>query len=232
MIVEITSILIIISFLIYLFFEGNIYKILVGKSPNDLGTLKCDSSFLTDKSKGSPGDVWCAINFTTGEKRCPVNNEPIYADLNIELCSSKYRCDLQKLPFAVTQDKSTNLQGICDAGDTCRCVASPQCAENISSLFVLKNGNPYLPPDTQSLSFTQINSYSTKVGSLSNSPLIYTDPTSQYCTINENLYKNISPGSCVGTLDDCINTNPCISGILKKLPGNQIGCVNPDVVSS
>lgn len=233
MIVEITSIVIIVLFLIYLFFSGNVYKILVGKSPNDLGTLLCDSSFLADKSKGSPDDVWCAINFTTGKKRCPTNNEPIYADLNRELCTSKYRCDLQTLPFAVTsKDQSTNIQGNCDAGDPCRCVGKPQCADNILSLFVLQNGNSYLPPDTQTLSFGQTNTYTTKIGSSNSIPIIYTDPTTQYCTINQDLYQNISSGACAGTLDDCIKLNPCIAGTLQQVGTNQIGCVIPSTSST
>jgi len=230
MITVVSSVILIIIFLIYLFYSGNVYKILEGKSPNDLGTILCDSSFLTEKSNGALDDIWCAINFTTGEKRCPVNNEPIYADLNTELCSTKYRCDLQKLPFAVTADKSTNLQGNCDPGDECRCVAKPQCAENISSLFVLNTGNPYLPPDTQTLSFSQTNSYQTKLGNTVSRPLIYTDPTTQYCTINQELISAISPGTCYDNTDlpGCIKKNPCISGNLTQIGVNQVACISQD----
>lgn len=195
---------------------------------SNLGFIPCDKNFLNDPSISKPGDIWCAINYITGEKRCPVNTETIYANLDNELCSTKYRCDFTGLPHPVSADKSTNLNGSCDNNVECRCTKDYQCPDYISSIFTVSNGNPYLP-ENQLLSFDQLNSYTTIYGIEHIPPIHYTDPGSQFCYLNRSLIANISPGSCVsGTLADCTAKNPCVSGQLALLENGLVGCVIAD----
>lgn len=227
-----------------------VYVLVVSRLSSDKmlsGTVLCDDTFLLTSSN-APGQTgpWCAINFVTGEKRCPSGGDTsIYADLSKEVCSRQYRCDFQTLSYPVNQLSDiggTRNDQICEPNVECRCVNKPQCPNYIASVFGVESGNVDLPLDSQVFSLGQQTTYSNLVGAnFSTPPLIYNNVSTQFCTINSTLLQFVSPGTCVDTgngvdLVTCLTANPCMAGQLADIRPNKeepnsnaellFGCVN------
>lgn len=81
---------------------------------NSLGSGLCETSL-------------CAVNITTGVKRCPANSsDSITYNIALEECTSQNYCQGKKTPCAVLQNGSLNCTGVCGSGNEgCRCVKSP-----------------------------------------------------------------------------------------------------------
>jgi hypothetical protein len=202
------------------------------------GIVKCDNSYLTDQNI-PPQDInlqWCAINFITGEKRCPSEGEDVYADISHELCSRTTKCDFPDLPYPVLPDGSTSLNG--NGPDGGRCTNKPQCPKYISSVFSVDSGNIMLPPSGQYLSLGQKTTYTNLLGADQIiPPLLYEDPTQEFCQLNQSLLPYISPGTCIlvpGTNGNqidfakCTHANPCMSGQLSYIGNPTEGVPFPE----
>lgn len=221
---------------------------LPGSTGPKSGQFICDSSFLTPDEIGtsSPTDIWCAINVITGVKTCPDpgSTAPIYTNGVNESCTRSNRCDVESLPYTVLTGVSGNTGGIsppglsgrlCEPGIDCRCVSRPQCPDYISSVFNTESGNINLPPGQ--LVLGQQTVYTTFTGNIiKKPPLIYDDPSQQFCYVNSSLIGNMG-GSCPGSIGDCMSEsfNPCQSGQLAFIgrntlggPSNLVGCVSRD----
>lgn len=171
----------------------------------------------------------CATNINDGTKRCPQNeNEKILYDPVFEVCNSRNACDNSSTPYAVQSDLSTSDVGLCEGDTTCLCLAKPQCAANVTVLWTTKNGSIYSDNYEQSnLTFTQTSGSSQgDYRSIS-----YTDPVNQFCALQIYYLDRIAPGACpinttaIGELatveiGTCVQSNPCISGILAFDPNN------------
>lgn len=130
-------------FVIYLIYQKNIKPTII--SSTEFNVLK-DKKDLppplqkTDdveyvKFLGSCNRGQCAINLTTGIKRCPLGENTIIYDQRIEACTNKFSCDNQKLPFPVLSDGSTGKTKYCEKGVECRCQKVPLCPSNNLSYF-------------------------------------------------------------------------------------------------
>jgi hypothetical protein len=173
----------------------------------------------------------CVTNIYNGSKICPVlESGVLIADPAFEVCNSKFLCDNPITPYALLSDGSTDNNGICQRGVTCRCLRQPQCSSNIVSVFTTSNGTPYQSFAEQRItiaqSLVQSNTNVSTAGTLSPNFQI-TDPLVNFCTITNSWLKNLSPGICndiapntIAGVVTCQNRNPCIAGTLAFIPDN------------
>nr|QBK92928.1 MAG: hypothetical protein LCPAC403_00620 [Pithovirus LCPAC403] len=194
----------------------------------------------------------CTVNRYNGIKTC--SDEAITFDPLTEVCSDRTTCSNPVSPFAVREDGSTDQIGspnisTCDDETECKCVSSLQCANYITSYFVIQNQDSSLSLGTSRTVFTQSNFYQVNLAGVSPSntpPMILVDPVSNVCTINQNVLDTdkMYPKLCMtGTLaylaedsdlvEDveilplaCVKGEECIEGITvydKSL--NEIVCL-------
>ena len=166
----------------------------------------------------------CGTNMFNGEKRCPVNNsDVVLIDPAYEVCNSKYTCENPLTPFALQSDGSTNNLGVCEPNSICRCLNNATCGSQVTSLFQVTNGSLYSTEPGGRFSFQQI----PITGDLGAGNVNYEDSTTNFCSIKASNLNRLSPGSC--TFDDsdfndpkgtvlvstnCINSNPCVRGVM------------------
>lgn len=158
----------------------------------------------------SPGQ--CATNIYSGQKRCPEQGGSIISIAPTEVCSSQYKCDNNQLPYSVQTDGSSILSTQCPDGINCRCVSTPMCANNVTSIFETVNGNPYTNLNGQRTMFSQ-----TQGNILDNT-------STQFCSVPYSWLTRSTTGCRNGdTVVECMNApnscngysyNPCISGTL------------------
>lgn len=171
---------------------------------------------VTNTLQCGPGE--CLTNIYNGIKTCPEPGQTISGDPAINVCNPASGCALGRTPFAVQPDGSTSVSGQC-AGDICRCVSKPQCANYITSYFTYVNGNPFLgatetipgvndPFSGQRVLFPAITSYTNVLGQvISEPPLTYDNPSTGFCAI---------PSSWLGR----VQGGGCPRGVLAYLPEN------------
>jgi hypothetical protein len=172
----------------------------------------------------------CATGIESGEKRCNTDATPVVYNPVYEVCNSRTTCDNDITPYAVTADGSTSLTGICDAGETCRCLRNPQCSYDTLVTFF-----PTAGPLGNGLA----------AGGLSPSALLQNAPSSQgeigvpltlnssieYCAIRLYHADRLVPrtGECNFQSPDnptlveayeCIISNPCTIGQLAFRPAD------------
>jgi hypothetical protein len=106
------TIMIIVIIILVIALAINIYAIF--RPQSQLASASC-----------SPG--LCAVNFATGDKRCPSTATGVVQfNQGFEDCTSANYCQSSKAPCAVLQDGSLNCNGVCGANNTqCRCAAKP-----------------------------------------------------------------------------------------------------------
>lgn len=141
----------------------------------------------------------CPTNIFNGVKRCPEDlNQSSTAQVGIEVCNSAFACENVETPFAVQGDQSTNLSGLCPLGVQCRCLRPQQCSEFTVAYFKTSQGNPFLPPQGQRLTFEQLTTYTNVLGEDVITPpfQIGRDPTS-FCTISNEWVSRITPSKCL-----------------------------------
>jgi hypothetical protein len=162
----------------------------------------------------------CATNVITGDKRCEEN---ITAYLDFEICNPQNSCTNPLTPYALNNDRSTNINGICEEGVACPCVSSPSCPFYTSTVFVGQNGNPYIP-DSSFYYKQQI--YNGQKG-LCTIPFTQLSRAVDYCNITD-LNSFIA---CVDNKTLCLLGNPAVVTDIydfeyDKLKDYQIGCFN------
>lgn len=172
----------------------------------------------------------CATNIYNGEKRCPEEGTQIVSNAGFEVCNPAQSCTSSITPYALLSNLSTNQDGQCQAGITCRCLKRPQCAEYIMSAFETNTGNPYTSVQSSRTSFTQfINSDPSPDvtdGSgnpiiTNNTPISYIDDGQKFCTVPIEWIARSTPGCGAMTtinpdsVSTCMTTgNPCTRGAL------------------
>jgi len=181
----------------------------------------------------------CPTNIYTGEKRCPANPsiQLLYNPV-LEECNPPNSCTGTTTPYGVLADGSTSLDGSCDPNSQCRCINTLYTPNYIQSIFNVTNGD-ILQSNPQNINkwyFTQTSTTSTGQGNAI--PFTYTDPTSQFYQISNDLliavqstvcndkYTGLEIGDEIGIVDtlSCVNSNPCIQGAMAYiLPYNNAG---------
>jgi hypothetical protein len=172
----------------------------------------------------------CGTNMLSGEKRCPVSeNDIVLIDPGSEVCNPKFLCTSPQTPFALLANGSTSEIGVCNTGVTCRCLKNSQCATHVSSVFVATNGNAFNPSGDNRFVYSQVAVRDDPgVGNIQ-----FTSPGSNFCGIKASSLNRLSPGACNFTdadyqntsntlklATDCINTNPCVKGVMVLDPTN------------
>lgn len=173
----------------------------------------------------------CAINLQTGRKRCPPSNQSINYDPSSEGCSAATACTNSLLPYAVNNDGSINMSGICSSGMICSCQKVQQCPEYLLTGFSTQNGNSYISLTGQRINFSQFSILDPNTTVKDNS-IVLSNNGSQFCAIPSSWIFYATPGcpakNGTPTLSDilaCMNLpkqglgNPCLSGTLAFLPG-------------
>jgi hypothetical protein len=178
----------------------------------------------------APGQ--CATNIYNGEKLCPggtgSSTSGILADPAFEVCNSQLICDNPLTPYAVQDDLSTSITGVCQPGIVCRCLTKPQCAEYIVSIFNTANGNPFAGLQGSRTIFTQSNTHVTAGGTATSvPPITYPNTLSSFCTVPLDFLNRSSPGCSFATemnqttIQQCMAmNNACLVGTLAFLPDN------------
>jgi hypothetical protein len=181
----------------------------------------------------------CPTNLNTGEKRCSANPAiQLLYNPTTEECNPRNSCTGVTTPYGVLSDGSTSLDGSCDPDSQCRCINTLYTPNYIQSIFNVTNGS-ILQSNPQNINkwyFTQTSTTSTGQGN--NIPFSYTDPTSQFYQISNDLliavqstkcadlYKNLDVGDSISISDTlaCVNSNPCIQGAMAYvLPYSNAG---------
>jgi len=140
----------------------------------------------------------CATNVQTGSKRCPIDfNETIYLDPSQEVCNPPNACTNPATPYPVFNDFSTGL-GICP-NNICPCTATKSCPSYSMVLFDFMT-----TPVTQTVG-----------GNVALGGTILKPSSTQTCTIGS---EDLVFLNCTGYIEQCVNTNPCMSGILSFIP--------------
>lgn len=170
----------------------------------------------------------CATNIFNGEKRCPDSIDgTIVSNAGIEVCNPVDSCTHGKTPFALQNDQSVRIDGLCDEGVPCRCLSRAQCPDYIAAYFKVDKGNPYGAVIGTRTTFRQVGESDIHyTGSATTTrPLSYEDPSSEFCTIPSSWISRSTPGCPIiggvthESIYNCINDqgntrNPCINGTL------------------
>lgn len=161
----------------------------------------------------NPG--FCATNIYNGEKRCLENSDgSILYDPVFEVCNGKYTCENDLTPYALQSDGSTDIMGLCENGNICRCLKTYRCPSNIVTMFE-ENNNILIQ---KSLSYQ---------GNGGSDFFEFENPNRNFCAIKSYNLNRISPGACIFSnqssipikdLEFCFNNNPCILGLLAFYP--------------
>jgi hypothetical protein len=173
----------------------------------------------------------CATNIYNGEKRCPSDGLSIILyDPAYEVCNSTYTCENNETPYALWSDGSTNLYGICEPGNKCRCLRQPQCSTYALVMFTMVNGSIYLK-DNNDQRFVFQQSPLSSMAQLGTQQLAYSNSNTQFCAIKPYHMNRISPGGCsfkdytideasyINGITQCMHSNnPCMLGTIAFIP--------------
>lgn len=168
----------------------------------------------------------CATNIYNGEKRCTNDDtsQTVY-DPSYEVCNSKYTCENPRTSYALMSDGSTNELGACEANTICRCLAKPQCASDIVTVFNVVNGCIEQDGDTSRAIFSQV-PMATQ-GDVASTVLTFDDSNTQFCAMKAYHLNRLAPGACMlsapgnitlAQMHKCMNDNPCMVGALAFYP--------------
>lgn len=179
------------------------------------------STVSTSELYGQCAVGQCPTNIYNGERRCSGDpTEIMLYDPAFEVCNSPYTCENSRTPYALQSDGSTNLNGVCETGNVCRCLTSQQCPSYSMVLFGMQNGSAYLTGTTGSR-YTIGQTPANNPSSVGVEPVSYTNGNTQFCRINAYDTNRLTPGACNFTsiptaqdMLDCTNRNPCITGAL------------------
>ena len=136
----------------------------------------------------------CVVDINSGSKRCPDGNDKKLTYYpTLEGCTDRDSCDDERIPYAVKSNGEANTR-LCDSGETCRCVAKPQCADYIVSTFDITNGNPYSTDNTELNYYFTINSNGKDVYSKKSISYNQDELGNKFCKINPAFTDRITNG--------------------------------------
>ncbi len=196
------------------------WAFLARSASSDLAT----SSFIYTCN---PGD--CPTNVSTGEKRCaPDVTTSLPYDPSREVCNPKTGCTNSRTPYAVREDGSSELSGICPNSTTCRCVANQTFPLYIMSSFKVTGGSPY-GTEEEASNYVLTQETTSTTGSFGDAFRKIANRNIEFPSVGVYDLARLSPGACYLNLiptsaqvRTCIASNPCISGTLAYLPTGDL----------
>ena len=248
-------VLVLISLIILIVFSGFIIYLLISSG---FQTSSQDNRTTLDNRGQTTfqcGISECSVNLQSGFKTCPEPNQSITINPAESVCSSRFVCNNNILPFAVQSNGSTNINGICEPNVECSCLAVSQCPNYILSAFTVSNGNAFQNYSGQRITFPQISNYVSGGEISDNPPIRFNNPATTFCNANLSMLPIATPGCnfvdntkqmsyndlviCMGGSKGCsgLNVNPCLQGTLALITDNielvnrtniqnyQYGCV-------
>lgn len=231
---DVSILIIILTIIILSIFV--VYILYIYKSITIVNTTTQTSSGTTISGVGLVCPVGqCALSLTNGSKICPqLATEQLIADPLTQTCSSQFTCDDARLPYALLSDGSTNLNGVCNQGETCRCVSTATCANQILTNFQIVGGTPYQSLYGQRITVTQnLTDQTVTPSGIPSTVNVFnqtavSSPITQFCTISADYLSYLSPGTCSSPQDfnistaagiaACMRANPCSAGTLAYIP--------------
>lgn len=178
------SLILVVAFFVFIFFK-------LGSNRLDLVYYPCPI-----------GE--CATSLTTGNKRCPTNlQEFIYFDPSQEVCNPAPACTNPQTPYAVQNNGTVDINGICQNNSMCRCVNKISCPNYSTVIFTVGNGL-----------YEQTSGGNVLTGGFEFVPL-----ENQTCIIDPT---SVSKLGCTGTVEQCLQKNPCVQGVLTIIPPDGV----------
>ena len=194
-----TLIILVLVFVVYQFFtqkfeptnlttlQYHYYKEAEDQAPKVLEGK--DLEYAENLAKCPPG--YCAINNTSGIKRCPDgDHQLVYYQLE-ESCTRKFFCDYEPLSYAVNTDGSTNKKGICEKNVPCRCSKGKNCKSSIVSTFEIEFSSDPNDPDKNNFVIGQ-NNYD--INQYGYTPISISNPSVEFCEINPGFTQKVEFG--------------------------------------
>lgn len=229
-----TTLLVTISLLLLLFFWSIlVYYASQSVQPPPKSRVSSDTYMVTAPSNNPylqdcpVGE--CAMNLFNGEKRCPSSStDVVQSNITVEACTPRERCNVGVLPYALLPDGSVNTSGICQPGDTCRCVSNDGvvCASYITTYFQTVDGNPYVSTNGQRTRFRQAlvgsnDAVSNQLNTFCRIPIQWLTRSTPGCTVlPSNLeITTLSPQE----ITECMNLeSPCLTGVLAFVADSSV----------
>jgi hypothetical protein len=162
-----------------------------------------------------PGE--CATNIYNGEKRCldDITTSIVY-DPTYEVCNKKTSCNNPMTKYAVQEDGSTNSDGICPDGITCKCIKKPRCSTSILATFSPRDAVIIQQSDTVQGSLPEIGE--TDYCYLRPYYLNKLVPRTKECNFTSTPVKQTE-------MLQCIRSNPCTIGVMVVKPHSILNYV-------
>ena len=136
--------------------------------------------FVVAEKLGKCAAGFCALEKSTGLKRCPDGNYQLVYNTELEVCTRKEYCDDDLLSYAVLNNGTTNKDGKCDPGVPCRCTFQKQCNTGIISPFEVVFGSNF-DPSQNNFSIGQFPNYDTQYGY---DAITIKNPSTEFCDVN------------------------------------------------
>ena len=136
--------------------------------------------FVVAEKLGKCVAGFCALEKSTGLKRCPDGNYQLVYNTELEVCTRKEFCDDDFLSYAVLNNGTTNKDGKCDPGVPCRCTFEKKCNTGIISPFEVVFGSNF-DPSQNNFSIDQFPNYDTQYGY---EAIELSSPSTDFCDIN------------------------------------------------
>lgn len=135
----------------------------------------------------------CSIKPSTGNKRCPINNQELLIDKD-EICVSSEGLCKGTFKYPIKSNLGTNSSNSCDSLG-CSCSISSICPQYITQTLLSKNSNVFSPLTTQSDLFIWNNEDDKSFYTPGNPISIGEDNIGiEFCTITTNWLNRITPG--------------------------------------
>lgn len=176
-------------------------------------------NYLLAEQLGKCPAGFCALDKSTGLKRCPDGIYQLIYNTNDEFCTRAEFCDFDQLPYAVLSDGSTSLSGKCDSNVPCRCTNQKTCANAIVSPFQVVFGSKF-DPSKNNFTITQIPETDIQFGYTS---IQLETPETQICQLNTGFTDRLTNGcDFSNTVRDKLDCQNISSQIPVGITGSNI----------
>ena len=145
----------------------------------------------------------CAVDVSTGVKRCPENsNTRIVYNPVYEVCSQKFFCTSDRLPYAILSSGETDNFGVCEPQTACRCTEKVVCPKYVTSSIRLNSGTSYSSKSYElNYYFTKKDLDPNKVSGYDSIEILGSMQSREFCQINP-AYTDRIVGGCNFTNSD------------------------------
>lgn len=166
----------------------------------------------------------CATNIYNGEKRClDDDTTSIIYDPTFEVCNSRYTCENLKTRYAVQNDGSADVSGICPPQNTCRCLQKPQCGTSVLVTFNSLGGSVAGGVAPGEANLTTILQKAHTVQGNVGIPLEIDNSFNDSCALRLDFANRLVPRTpecsamdfnSLESVKNCIRSNPCTMGTI------------------